>query len=195
VATSLLSAAAAAHGATHTNWAAIVVAIIGSGLAGTVVGGLLTQRRELAAARRERYAAASRLLAARVEYPYRIRRRTSDAAETLDALAARGHDLQEQLADAHAWVTAECDDLGDLYASTLKCIDEQVASACQQAWQAKPVTTAAGMNVGDFGPRGCQALITRFECSTAWRFGWRRVTPRSLLRRRLGTSEPQSTSP
>lgn len=185
MATSFLTLAASTQDAGGTNWAALLVAILGSGVVGTMLGGLLTSRRELAAARRERYAKASRLLTARLEYPYRIRRRTSNSQDTLEALADRGHDLQEQLAEARAWVTADSAVLGTLYGHALAKIDEQATPASQQAWTAQPASTAAAMNITDFGPRSCHEYITQFECATRFRFGWRRLLPPAYLRRRL----------
>lgn len=59
-----------------------------AGLIGTILG----KTRANATARRDRYAQAVRTLIAWAEYPYRIRRRTSDEPATLTALADRGHE-------------------------------------------------------------------------------------------------------
>jgi hypothetical protein len=156
-------------------WVSVAVAVVGSAVIASIVGGVLTQLREAAAARRERYAAAVALLAARVEFPFRIRRRTSDDPVALTALTDRGHDLQERLADARAWITSESPALGEVYAEALAAIDTEVAPACAAAWDTGPVSTAAGMNLRHFGPRDHHRHISHFQSSTRYRFGWRRV--------------------
>jgi hypothetical protein len=54
--------------------------------------------RDAAAKRRDGYASAMKALVARTEFPYRVRRRSSDSPETLTALTQLGNDIQEQLA-------------------------------------------------------------------------------------------------
>jgi hypothetical protein len=173
-------------------WVNVAIALAGSAVAANVAGGVIARLRATADARRERYAAAARLLVARIEYPYRVRRRTSDDPVLIATLADRGHDLQEQLADAKAWVTAESRAMGDLYSRSLIAIDQRVAPACREAWDSDPVDTPSGMNVGDFGPRGVQRCVDRFTCAAHYRFGWRRILPNRLLRRLLTSDERRS---
>ena len=54
--------------------------------------------------RRLGYENAVQTLIAWTEYPYRIRRRTSDEALVLQGLAERGHDLQEQIVRHRTWM-------------------------------------------------------------------------------------------
>lgn len=178
-------AAGSSGGSTTPVWATVVLAIVGSAVVANIVAGFLTKLRETAAARRDRYAAATQLLVARLEYPYRIRRRVSDDPSVLSDLASRGHDLQERLAEARAWVTSESAALGTLYAETLVVIDRAAGVSCQEAWDAAPAATAAAMNVGDFGPRGHQDDIDRFQCAIRYRFGWRRLLPGWFISRRI----------
>src|SRR5690349_14433320 len=87
-----------------TDLTMLALAVLGSSVVAGLIGTLLGNTRANAAARRERYAQAVRTLVAWAEYPYRIRRRTSDDATALSALAERGHTLQEQLAESRAWI-------------------------------------------------------------------------------------------
>jgi hypothetical protein len=176
VATVQLTAAAAGGGQTPL-WVTLVLVAIGSSVLAAVVGGVLTRLRETAAARRDRYAEAVALLAARAEYPYRIRRRTSDDASELKELAEHGHELQENVAKARAWITSESAILGVAYATTLDSIDAEVAASCRDAWNAPPVASAAGMNLNGFVPREHQKHIDHFQRCTKYRFGVRRLIP------------------
>jgi len=172
----ILSAAPAASSTLHAPaWVTILVAVIGSAVLGNIIVAVIARLRETAEARRDRYAHATQLLVARIEFPYRIRRRTSDEPGTLSALADRGHELQERLAEARAWITSESPALGDLYGQVLASIDALARPAAADAWRAKPVTKATEMNVGEFGPRGCQPFVDFFQCSVQYRFGWHRM--------------------
>lgn len=185
-------AAGTTSAAATPTWVNVALALAGSAVAANVAGGVIARLRATADARRERYAAATRLLVARIEYPYRVRRRTSNDSTLIAVLADRGHDLQEQLADAKAWVTAESPAMGDLYGRSLIAIDQKAASACREAWDSDPVDTASGMNVGDFGPRDVQRCVDKFTCAVHYRFGWRRILPNRLLRRLLASDERRS---
>lgn len=128
--------AGTASAATTPVWVNVALALAGSAVAANVAGSVVARLRATADARRERYAAATRLLVARIEYPYRVRRRTSNDLSLIALLADRGHDLQEQLADAKAWVTAENPVMGDLYGRSLTAIDQKAASACRERGRA-----------------------------------------------------------
>jgi hypothetical protein len=75
--------------------------------------------------------------------------------------------------------------LGALYAETLVAIDRTAGMSCQEGWDASPAATAAAMNVGDFGPRGHQDDIDRFQCAVRYRFGWRRLLPGWFIHRQI----------
>lgn len=159
-------------------WWAAVLALLGS----SVVGGLITasaaQLRASATARREGYAQAVKTLIARHEYAYRVRRRTSDAAEVLQALAQRGNDLQEQLGACRTWVSAESAAVGQVYDAVLREIDQTVSPATTDAWNQPPITTATDMNLSGWnGPDDPWPRLLTLQKAIAFRFGWRRLVP------------------
>lgn len=119
------------------------------------------------------------------EYPYRIRRRTSDTPETLSALAALGHDLQEQLARHRAWVAAESRILIRVFDHALAEARTPVANACKDAWEHPPITAPAQMNLDGFGPGDVNSVIQPLQCAVSYRFGWRRAMPERLVAHRL----------
>jgi hypothetical protein len=153
----------------------IALAVLGSSLVAGLIGTILGNARANATARRDRYAQAVRTLVAWAEYPYRIRRRTSDEPTTLTALADRGHTLQEQLAESRAWIAAESRAMSEVFDGCLREITALVGPACGAAWQQAPIQTSAGMNLGDFGPRGIDRIVARMECAMIYRFGLRRL--------------------
>ena len=65
--------------------------------------------------RRDNYAEAVAVLLSWYEFPYMIRRRVNDQPATLQRLADHGHELQERLARAEAWTTAESKEMGQKY--------------------------------------------------------------------------------
>ncbi len=175
------------------------LAVLGSSVLAGVLGTLLGNARANAAVRRDHYAQVVRCLVAWAEYPYRIRRRTDDEPSTLATLANHGHTLQEQLAESKAWVAAESQAVSKIFDSCLEELSARVSPACVAAWRTPPVTTAAGMVLGDVGPRGVDQIVTRMELAVIYRFGlrrlmWRRWTMRRLRRRgclpTLKTAEP-----
>jgi hypothetical protein len=126
--------------------------------------------------RRDHYAQAVETLIAWVEFPYRIRRRTDDDPATLTGLAGLGHQLQERLGCQQAWIATECPPVAKVYAETRKNIGSRVGDATKEAWRLPPVTEAADMNLGDWGPgSACAPAITAFQGQVENRFGYRRV--------------------
>lgn len=162
--------------------------MVSSGLVGQLLTSAIVRLRETAAVRRDKYSRAVELLTARIEYPYRIRRRTSDDPAAIAALAADGHRLQEQLAATRAWITTESSVVGEVFAQSLAGLDEPFKLACRQAWASPPVTSAAGMNLNGFGMGNQQQLVDAVEHAAAYRFGIRRLLLAALLRRRLKNS-------
>lgn len=155
----------------------IAVALIGfaGALAAAAMSFALSRLSERASRRRECYAAATRQLVAFLEYPYRIRRRTSDKAEELARLADVGHEIQESLQYHETWVAAESRWAGEVFGSVRADLSADVGPACNEAWAASPITSAIGMNLSGWGPNGAADHIRRFERAVTWRFGWRRV--------------------
>ncbi|MFE5893227.1 hypothetical protein ACFQ6E_30390 [Streptomyces sp. NPDC056462] len=168
---------------TSASLTAILILALGSSVVAGALGHILTGLRDGATIRRDRYAAAVKLLVARIEYPYRIRRRTSDDPEVLNALATMGHDLQERLAEIRAWVFTESTVLSDVFDHCLTRLDAPFKQACTDAWKATPITTAAQMNLGGFSMGNQQHLVTTLERTLTYRFGHRRLIPAILLRR------------
>jgi hypothetical protein len=125
--------------------------------------------------RRDAYAAAVKTLVGWAEYPYRIRRRTSDDPNELARLVGIGHDLQEQLRCHQTWIATESHRVAGVYREALAAITAQVAPACNDAWASPPITTSADMNLGDWGPHDTLPSILRLQSAIAGRFGWRRV--------------------
>jgi hypothetical protein len=161
------------------------LAILGSSVLAGVLGTLLGNAKANAAVRRDRYAQVVRCLVAWAEYPYRIRRRTDDEPSTLAAIANHGHTLQEQLAESKAWVAAESQAVSKVFDSCLTELSARVSPACVAAWQAPPVTTAAGMVLGDAGSQGVDQIVARMEIAVIYRFGYRRLMWRRWAIRRL----------
>lgn len=184
----LLGAAAPAvggSGASNSTVVTVLLALLGSSVLGGVITALLAGLRTGATTRREGYAATTQCLVAWAEYPYRIRRRTSDEPETLAELADRGHDLQEQLARQRVWVAGEHRVLSEVLDHVVEALRVAVRDANQEAWQASPVTTPAQMNLNGFGPGDIDTHVQKLERAVAYRFGARRLLPPRLLRRRL----------
>jgi hypothetical protein len=155
----------------------LAVAIIG--IAGTIAAAALSfafgRWNDSASRRREGYSAATRQLVAYLEYPYRIRRRTSDSPDDLARLAAIGHDLQEALRYHETWIGAENAWVATIYRQVRHDLAAVLAPACHTAWNSPPITNAADMTLGGWGPQGADQHIERFEAAVTFRFGWRRV--------------------
>jgi hypothetical protein len=180
------SVSAAAASSTGTPIAiTILVAVISSGVVAAVVNAISGNLRANANVRRDRYAQAVRYLIAWGEYPYRIRRRADDEPETRASLASLGHTLQEQRAEIAGWIAAESRTLSKVFDQCARDISAIVGPACAEAWTSPPITTSAGMNLGDFGPRGVDAIAARMERACGYRFGLRRMMWSSLVLRRI----------
>lgn len=183
------SVAATAAAAAVPNWlwavGSAAALLVSSGLAGQLLTTSVARLREDAGLRRDRYAEAVGLLVARIEYPYRIRRRVDDDATTLAALAELGHDLQERLARTQAWVATESRAVADVFDACVRNLDMPFKAACRQAWEAPPIAAAAQMNLNGFGLGSQQTLVANLERAAAYRFGARRLLPERVLRQRL----------
>ena len=172
-----LIAAAQDAAAPTPSWWPWVAAVLGSSVVGGLLTAMLGSVRAAAESRRDGYARAVRTLIARAEYPYRIRRRVSHDADTLTALAERGHDIQEQLAAGRTWVNAERRALGRIYDETLAQLDTALRPAAQDAWAQQPITAGAGMALGGWGPGDQWPHLQRLQHAISFRFGWRRLVP------------------
>jgi len=168
---------------------AVLALVLGSSVVGALLTALSKNLRDAAVVRRDKYAAAVGHLAAWTEYPYRIRRRTSDDAEVLTRLADLGHQLQIDSACHGGWIAGESQPVGDLYGRWLDHVQAAVAEPASRAWTEGPVTRAAGMVLDGFGPSSAAPAIAALEAAIAYRFGLRRLLwPRFVARRLRGRS-------
>jgi hypothetical protein len=157
------------------SWVQLVVAVLGSSAVAAVMSAVLVGLRSVADARRDAYANAVRLLIARIEYPYRIRRRTSDSPEVLAELVSLGHHLQQELAAVTTWIQTENERVAASFVHLLDRIDASVGPACTEAWSLPPITSARDMNLGSWGPGGFRQEIGELQRMISRRFGWRRL--------------------
>lgn len=164
---------------------AVLALVLGSSVVGALLTTLSKNLRDAAVLRRDKYAAAVGHLAAWTEYPYRIRRRTSDDVEVLTRLADLGHQLQIDSACHGGWIAGESQPVGDLYGSWLEHVQAAVTEPALRAWTGGPVTSAAGMVLDGFGPSSAAPAVAAFEAAIAYRFGLRRLMWPSLVARRL----------
>jgi hypothetical protein len=75
--------------------------------------------------------------------------------------------------------------MSEVFDGCLREITTLVGPACGAAWQEAPIGTSAGMNLGDFGPRGIDRIVARMECAVIYRFGFRRLMWRRWVLHRL----------
>jgi hypothetical protein len=160
-------------------------------LSSSVVGGLVSaglgSLRSSADARREGYAETSRVLIARVEFAYRVRRRTSDDPEVLAELSRIGSDIQERLAARRAWVAGENRTMARILDDVCASVSAASGQWTSDAWTRAPVTAPEQMNLGDWGPKTAEQELNRFRKATSFRFGLRRLVPSWFWRRRFVT--------
>jgi hypothetical protein len=151
-------------------------ALLSAGVVAAVVTAVLGRWAQATERRRDAYALAVKTLVAWLEYPYRIRRRTSDAPEELGRLAALGHDLQEQLRCHQTWIESESRLVAAAYREALAEIALLVAPACTEAWKMPPVTKAEDMVLGQWGPGSMgMASVAAVQAAIGERFGYRRL--------------------
>lgn len=167
------------------SWSAVVATILGSTVLATLVTTIVTGLRSSSSARRDGYAAAVEAVVAWFEFPYRVRRRTSDAAESLGALANLGHDVQERLAGRLAWVATENDVVSETFDAVLAGVRSRVGDSVAEAWNTPAVAAAPEMNVSPFGPGSIQTDLVKLHVAISYRFGLRRMLPDRFTRWRL----------
>lgn len=154
-------------------WATpVLVAVVGATATLLVaIGGAVARERRR---RREMYAGAVRVLIGWIEYPYQVRRRTSDDAEELGRLRDIGHELQQDLAYQQALLTGDSKNLGDLYGAVVARVKAQTAPWLAEAWRSAPVSEPAGMILGDWGAGVFHGELATLRTAIGARFGWRR---------------------
>lgn len=139
----------------------------------TTAGNLVLKRFDAAdARRRDQYSAAVSALVAWSEFPYRVRRRVNDDPETVAALAALGHDLQERLACHEAWISTDSTRASKAFKKARADLASVVTESIKAAWDSTPVTAASQMNLGPWGPGAAAApVIAELQGQFAKRFG------------------------
>lgn len=154
----------------------LVVAIIGfvGAVVTAAVAFALARISDASSRRRDGYAEATKELLAWAEYPYRIRRRTSDDPATLTKLADLGHELQQALRYREAWIKAENPWVGEIFVDVRAELSKLTAPSLTDAWASECVGSPAEMNLNGWGPTGIDEQLQRFERALRFRFGWRR---------------------
>lgn len=135
------------------------------------INAMLARRKQ----RRERYAAMAATLAAWIEVPYMIRRRTSNDREVIERLVAHVQALQHQLNVDHADLRAECRWLARCRDAAQRAVQQEVRPFIDDAWKMPPVASTSDLIVGDWGPTNCRSSLEAFVDALRWRFGWRRL--------------------
>ena len=125
----------------------LAVSLIGGGL----IAIWLNRRDAARSRRRQGYAEAATAVVAWIEFPFRVRRRTSDDPSVLAELAQLGHDLQERLAFSLAWIAADHAQRYEQYMALVATARRKVGPLVQEAWRNPPSTTAASMNLNGCG--------------------------------------------
>lgn len=163
-------------------------------VSGAIIVAFVPRWAEVRERRRSRYAEAVEVLVAWAEFPYRVARRADDDPQTLAELADLGHRLQERLAFLGAWIWAEDALMGRLYQDVAVALRAVVAPAAGEAWQTRPVTSAASMNIGDLGIDQAQVMVLTMRVASAsrYRFGWRRMLGSLNARRRVFSARVES---
>ncbi len=189
---------AATPAATEVTWALLLPYLLGSGLVSAIVTAILgsfTAASKVAdEARRRGYVETLEAVLAWSEFPYRVRRRSSDDPVKLEALAKLGHQLQERRTGALAWVASDSREIYEVFRTNVDALDALVGPAIGDAWRQPPIGTAAGMVLSGWGPgRAAGDTLRRLNCAVTYRFGWRRrvlCVPASLRARLKGFQPP-----
>lgn len=134
---------------------AVVAGLLGGGLVTFLIQRRDTNRR----LRRDGYAEAVAALHAWHEYPFQIRRRTSDKPETLDRLVGLGHETQQRLVRSLAWVAVDDQDAYKHYVAAVDAVKALVGDWARKAWEAQPIDGAAQMNLDGWGPEPIDDVI------------------------------------
>lgn len=185
----------AAQQAGSTTPLGVTVAVGVAGAVATLlvaVGGALAKERSR---RREMYANAVRALIGWAEYPYQIRRRTSDNVDELARLRDCGHDLQQDLEYFSSVLSADKPFLGDLYTDVAARIKRRTGPWIQQAWESQPVTDPEAMNLNGWGPHPPEAELRVLRQAIRNRFGWKRLAAALHLRQPQLPPEPAEGRP
>ena len=156
----------------------LLIPVVVGLLAGSVGAALVNQVFASADRRRDNYAEVVAVVLSWCEFPYMIRRRVNDEPATLQRLADHGHQLQERLARAEAWTTAESKEMGQKYTTLVTAVKKAIGPLFQEAWESSPVTKPGDMILNGWGSEASSDVrqqINDFRLRTSRRFGWRRL--------------------
>lgn len=137
----------------ETTWwvgSVLIPLVVALGTSG-VVSHFLQRKEARKSRRRDGYAEAVAAVVAWIEYPFRVRRRTSDNPETLDALTGTAHDIQERLAYSAAWIASDDSGAHTAYSELTKAVKATAGPLLQEAWGSAPVQSASEMNLNGWG--------------------------------------------
>lgn len=120
--------------------AAIITALI------NIVLARRKSREEERARLRQAFAEALRAQASYKEFPYAIRRRSSEKpAEERTRLTDALREIQAQLSFYLAWTAVESKDVGQAYAELVEQTRQIAGTAMKAAWEANPISSDAEM--------------------------------------------------
>lgn len=125
----------------------VVGIVLTSALVSAVVTALAGQWAAVRQARRARYSDVVATLVARMELPYRIRRRTDDEPATLATIRDMFHTSQERVVVDQAWVAADSAKVLEAWKAVRDKLDPWVRDRAQEAWTHDPITGGAAMNL------------------------------------------------
>ena len=153
----------------------IIAALIA--VIGVVFGYLIGQRQT--ALERKRILCAEAISDALqwLELPYRIRRRTGNADETLASLAKRINHLRERLQFHEKWLRIEMPKSLTSYKCLVKEVMTAARPAIEEAWNACPVESATDMNLGllEIGREKVDVAVERFSSDAVKALTWWRI--------------------
>jgi hypothetical protein len=169
----------------------IPLAVAFVGILGGIVLASLSRRQEARAHRQEFYAEAVKAVVEWMEYPYRIRRRTSDDSGELRRLTEIGHGIQERLAYYRTWTLIDNAETGAVYGSVIEGIRQRLGSACRDAWTMDPISSPEGMNLQSWGPGSMRPELELLEQAIGRRFSLRRFHRPRLRKSHLHETKGQ----
>lgn len=174
----LAKAAAATSAATTPLWVTVLVGIVGAVATLLVaLGGAIAKDR---ARRRENHAAAVRTLIGWRELPYQLRRRVDDSDSEIARLRDLAHTLQRDISYYETLLTSENRHLGRAYAAAAGAIKQDASDHIKDAWTGPPADGPAGQVLDNWGPGAPNGKLQVLLDELPWRFGWRRLVPRSF---------------
>lgn len=145
------------------------------GLVGVIVtmwvNSLIARRRQ----RRERYAAMAATLAAWIELPFMIRRRTSNDKAAIDHIVTHIQGLQHQLTVDHAELRSDCRWLAKCRDEAQHAVQAAAKPYIDEAWNLPPISSTSELVIGEWGPTDARCSVEAFVDHLRWRFGWRWV--------------------